>query len=105
MISSYGLVGVRTQDNAKDFKQPVVIAYYAVDYKKNPKGTNFLPSDGIPFHLVFSLEWNIPILCYRSRRIRKYNVFINCRHKLLEKPYSQGCGTEQGFDIRCQQQR
>jgi len=37
----YGLVGVRTQDNAKDFKQPVVIAYYGVDYKKNPKGTNY----------------------------------------------------------------
>jgi protein disulfide isomerase family A protein 3 len=37
----HGLVGVRTQDNAKDFKQPVVIAYYAVDYKKNPKGTNY----------------------------------------------------------------
>lgn len=37
----YGLVGVRTQDNAKEFKPPVVIAYFAVDYKKNPKGTNY----------------------------------------------------------------
>lgn len=37
----FGLVGVRTQDNAKEFKQPVVIAYFAVDYKKNPKGTNY----------------------------------------------------------------
>lgn len=37
----YGLVGVRTQDSSKDFKQPLVIAYYAVDYKKNPKGTNY----------------------------------------------------------------
>jgi len=36
---SYGLVGVRTQDSAKDFKQPLVIAYYGVDYKKNAKGT------------------------------------------------------------------
>jgi len=37
----FGLVGVRTQDNAKEFKAPVVIAYFAVDYKKNPKGTNY----------------------------------------------------------------
>lgn len=37
----YGLVGVRTQDSAKDFKQPVVIAYFNVDYKKNVKGTNY----------------------------------------------------------------
>ena len=38
---SYGLVGVRTQDTSKDFKQPLVIAYFGVDYKKNPKGTNY----------------------------------------------------------------
>jgi protein disulfide isomerase family A protein 3 len=37
----HGLVGVRTQDSAKDFKPPVVIAYFGVDYKKNPKGTNY----------------------------------------------------------------
>ncbi|CAL8121908.1 unnamed protein product [Orchesella dallaii] len=36
-----GLVGIRNQDNAKDFKQPLVVAYYGVDYKKNPKGTNY----------------------------------------------------------------
>jgi protein disulfide isomerase family A protein 3 len=34
----HGLVGVRTQDSSKDFKQPIVIAYYNVDYKKNAKG-------------------------------------------------------------------
>jgi len=32
---------VRTQDSSKDFVQPLVIAYYGVDYKKNPKGTNY----------------------------------------------------------------
>jgi len=37
----YGLVGVRTQDSSKDFKQPLVIAYFNVDYKKNAKGTNY----------------------------------------------------------------
>ena len=37
----HGLVGHRTFDNAKDFKSPLVIAYYDVDYVKNPKGTNY----------------------------------------------------------------
>lgn len=37
----HGLVGHRTRDNGADFKQPLVIAYYAVDYVKNPKGTNY----------------------------------------------------------------
>lgn len=37
----YGLVGHRTRDNAAEFKTPFVIAYYSVDYIKNPKGTNY----------------------------------------------------------------
>lgn len=37
----HGLVGHRTRDNAAEFKPPFVIAYYAVDYVKNPKGTNY----------------------------------------------------------------
>ncbi|XP_001599732.2 protein disulfide-isomerase A3 [Nasonia vitripennis] len=37
----YGLVGVRTRDNAGEFKNPLIVAYYAVDYVKNPKGTNY----------------------------------------------------------------
>ncbi|KAJ8678737.1 hypothetical protein QAD02_014524 [Eretmocerus hayati] len=37
----FGLVGVRTRDNAAEFKNPLVVAYYAVDYVKNPKGTNY----------------------------------------------------------------
>jgi len=36
-----GLCGHRTTDNAKDFKMPLVTAYYSVDYAKNPKGTNY----------------------------------------------------------------
>jgi len=39
--SYHGLVGHRTRDNAADFKHPFAIAYYAVDYTKNPKGTNY----------------------------------------------------------------
>jgi len=37
----HGLCGHRTSDNAKDFKDPVVVAFYDVDYVKNPKGTNY----------------------------------------------------------------
>lgn len=38
---SFGIVGVRTRDNAVDFKNPLIVAYYNVDYTKNPKGTNY----------------------------------------------------------------
>lgn len=37
----YGLVGLRTRDNVEAFKKPLVVAYYNVDYVKNPKGTNY----------------------------------------------------------------
>jgi len=37
----HGLVGHRTMDNAEQFKQPLVVAYYGVDYVKNIKGTNY----------------------------------------------------------------
>lgn len=41
ILFSHGLVGLRTRDTAADFKNPFVIAYYSVDYTKNPKGTNY----------------------------------------------------------------
>ncbi|XP_053206812.1 protein disulfide-isomerase A3-like [Panonychus citri] len=37
----HGLVGHRTQSNMQDFKPPLVVVYYDVDYVKNPKGTNY----------------------------------------------------------------
>ncbi|KAI1293631.1 Protein disulfide-isomerase A3 [Halotydeus destructor] len=37
----HGRVGVRTQSNMEDFKGPLVVVYYGVDYVKNPKGTNY----------------------------------------------------------------
>lgn len=37
----HGLVGLRNRDSINDFKNPLVVAYYAVDYVKNPKGTNY----------------------------------------------------------------
>lgn len=37
----HGLAGVRTRDSLNDFKNPLVVVYYVVDYVKNPKGTNY----------------------------------------------------------------
>ncbi|KAL1129971.1 hypothetical protein AAG570_012915 [Ranatra chinensis] len=37
----HGLVDHRQRDNMEDFKNPLVVAYYNVDYSKNPKGTNY----------------------------------------------------------------
>ncbi|KAF4521665.1 hypothetical protein B566_EDAN006252 [Ephemera danica] len=37
----HGLVGHRQRDNVKDFNNPQIIAFYQVDYTKNPKGTNY----------------------------------------------------------------
>jgi len=37
----HGLVGHRSRDTSQDFANPLVVAYYAVDYVKNPKGTNY----------------------------------------------------------------
>ncbi|CAD7083694.1 unnamed protein product [Hermetia illucens] len=37
----HGLVGHRTRESTQEFKVPLVVAYYNVDYVKNPKGTNY----------------------------------------------------------------
>ncbi|ALC40739.1 ERp60 [Drosophila busckii] len=37
----HGLVGHRTQDTSRDFQNPLITAYYGVDYTKNAKGTNY----------------------------------------------------------------
>lgn len=37
----HGLVGHRTQETARDFQNPLITAYYNVDYIKNQKGTNY----------------------------------------------------------------
>lgn len=36
-----GLCGHRVQSNAEEFKKPLVVAYYQVDYVKNTKGSNY----------------------------------------------------------------
>ena len=37
----HGLVGHRTQETVRDFQNPLITAYYSVDYVKNQKGTNY----------------------------------------------------------------
>merc|ERR550517_2119342 len=39
--NKHGICGHRTSDNGKEFKEPLVVAYYGVDYTKNVKGTNY----------------------------------------------------------------
>lgn len=39
--SILGLCGHRVQSNAEEFKKPLVVAYYQVDYVKNVKGSNY----------------------------------------------------------------
>lgn len=69
----HGLVGHRTTDNAEDFKSPLVIAYYGVDYVKNPKGTNY---------------WRNRILKVAKNYQGKYNFAISAKddfqHELNE---------------------
>lgn len=38
----HGLVGHRTSGNAKDFKLPLVVVNFDVDYIRNPKGSNYV---------------------------------------------------------------
>lgn len=37
----HGLVGHRTTTNSAQFKTPLVVAFFDVDYAKNPKGSNY----------------------------------------------------------------
>jgi len=37
----HGLAGHRTPTNSAQFKNPLVVVYYDVDYVKNPKGSNY----------------------------------------------------------------
>ncbi|XP_034837673.1 protein disulfide-isomerase A3 [Maniola hyperantus] len=37
----HGLVGFRQKETINDFTNPLVVAYYDIDYVKNPKGTNY----------------------------------------------------------------
>ncbi|XP_055689343.1 protein disulfide-isomerase A3 [Lutzomyia longipalpis] len=37
----HGLVGHRTRDSVQEFHNPLIVAYFNVDYTKNAKGTNY----------------------------------------------------------------
>lgn len=39
--SKHGIVGHMTRDNQEDFKQPLCVVYFKVDYTRNKKGTNY----------------------------------------------------------------
>jgi protein disulfide-isomerase A3 len=72
----HGLVGLRTRDSMNDFKNPLVVAYYAVDYVKNPKGTNY---------------WRNRILKVAKEWVGKVNFAVSAKdefqHELNEYGY------------------
>ena len=41
LFFSQGLCSHRTSSNQDQFKKPLFVAYFDVDYTKNPKGTNY----------------------------------------------------------------
>ncbi|CAH1392807.1 unnamed protein product [Nezara viridula] len=57
----HGLVDHRTRDNAEEFSNPLVVAYYKVDYIKNPKGTNYWRNRIIKVAQSFSNDFNFAI--------------------------------------------
>ena len=48
--SVHGLAGHMTPDNQDQFKKPVCVVYYNVDYKRNPKGEIFRSLDPKDFN-------------------------------------------------------
>lgn len=61
LFNSHGLVGHRTVDNAAQFKQPLVVAYFGVDYVKNTKGTNYWRNRILKVAQSFKDEFNFAI--------------------------------------------
>jgi len=57
----HGLVGHRVQDNVRDFGNPLVTAYYAVDYVKNVKGTNYWRNRVLKVAKIFGDKLNFAI--------------------------------------------
>lgn len=57
----HGLVGHRTQDTAQDFRPPLVVAYYNVDYIKNAKGTNYWRNRVLKVALQFADDFKFAV--------------------------------------------
>jgi len=104
----HGLAGHRTTDNSADFKTPLVVAYYNVDYVKNVKGTNYWRNRvmkvakqhaGVAFavsqHNDFKHELEEfgrgyisgekPIVCARDAKNQKYAMEVDFSVDALEQ--------------------
>ncbi|KAK7086825.1 Protein disulfide-isomerase A3 [Halocaridina rubra] len=57
----HGLVGHRTQDTAQDFRPPLVVGYYNVDYVKNVKGTNYWRNRILKVALKFADDFSFAV--------------------------------------------
>nr|CAG4642426.1 EOG090X0438 [Evadne anonyx] len=79
----HGLVGYRTMENADQFKQPLVVAYYGVDYIKNVKGTNYWRNRVLKVAQSFK-EFNFAI-CNKNDFQQELNEF-GIEHIVDDKP-------------------
>ena len=41
LATKHGLAGHRTKDNTEEFRQPLVVAYWTMDFVRNAKGTSY----------------------------------------------------------------
>lgn len=73
----HGLVGHRTIDNAKEFKEPLATIYFDIDYVKNVKGTNY----------------------WRNRVMKVAQKFPELNFAISDKSDFQNEATEFGLDV------
>lgn len=98
---SFGLCAHRTTSNADKFKKPTFVAFYDVDYTKNPKGTNYwrnrvmkvakkLQGEGLTAYFAVSNrmehgqeleecgatgdDFSKPVVCAYDEKSRKFNM-------------------------------
>lgn len=57
----HGIAGHRTPDTAQDFRPPLVVAYYNVDYVKNTKGTNYWRNRVLKVAIKFSDDFKFAV--------------------------------------------
>jgi len=78
-----GLCGHRTSDTAPQFEKPLVVAYYNVDYVKDPKGTNY---------------WRNRILKIAQDYKRKLHFAVSNKDDFTHELEEFGLGDKKGSD-------
>jgi protein disulfide isomerase family A protein 3 len=73
----HGLCGIRTRDTIASFSQPRIVVYYAIDYVKDPKGTQY---------------WRNRVLKVASEFKRKLTFAVSDRHDFNHELEEYGLG-------------